>query len=247
MISVKDVSAYYYNDHILRNINIDIEEFSIVAVIGPTNSGKSTFLKLFNRLDEIKKGFKVTGKLLIDDENIFEQKVNDVRRSSGFVFSEPYLFPGTVFENLIFGLKIQNVNDEKILKNKIEEVLAHYNLAEYFAGLMNENPKKLSLFKQQLMSLVRVLVLNPDILLFNKSTIHLSETATSRFEAIIYSLKKRHTIIINASNLGQARRISDFTAFIYNGNIIEYNSTNTFFTKPKRELTANYIRGRFDL
>ena len=247
MISVKDVSAYYYNDHILRNINIDIEEFSILAVIGPVNSGKSTFLKLFNRLDEIKQGFKVSGKLLIDEENIFEQKVADIRRSSGFVFSKPYLFPGTVFENLIFGLKIQKIKDEEILKNKLDEVLEHYSLTEYFAGIMNENPVKLSMFKQQLITLVRILVLNPDIILFNKSTKHLSETATNRFEAIIYSLKKRHTIIINSVNLGQARRISDYTAFIYNGSIVEYNSTNTFFTQPERELTANYIRGRFDL
>ncbi len=247
MISVKDVSAYYYNEHILRNINIDIEEFSILAVIGPTNSGKSTFLKLFNRLDEIKQGFKVKGKLLINDQNIFEQKVIDVRRTSGLVFSKPYILPGTVFENLIFGLRIQKVNEEETLKYKLNEVLEHYKLTEYFAGIMDENPMNLSVFKQQLITLVRILVLNPDIILFNKPTIRLSEIAANRFEAIIYNLKIRHTIIINPSNLGQARRISDYTAFIYNGNIVEYNQTNTFFTQPKMELTANYIRGRFDL
>jgi phosphate transport system ATP-binding protein len=247
MISVKNISVYYYNDHILRNINIDIEEFSILAVIGPANSGKSTFLKLFNRLDEIKQGFRVSGALLIDEENLFKQKVVDVRRRSGFVFSKPQILPGTVFENLVFGLRIQKIKDEEILKNKLNEVLRHYELTEYFMGIMDENPSQLSMFKQQLISLVRVLVLNPDIILFNKPTKHLSEIATSRIEAIIYNLKKRHTIIINASNLGQARRISNYTAFIYNGNIIEHNSTNTFFTKPERELTANYIRGRFDL
>ena len=247
MISVKDVSAYNYNEQILRNINIDIEDFSILAVIGPANSGKSTFLKLFNRLDEIKRGFKVTGELLIEDENIFKQKVINLRRKVGIVFSKPYVLPGTVFENLVFGLRIQQIQEEEVLEKKVNEVLEHYNLTEYFTGIMNEDPMKLSKFKQQLISLVRILVLNPEIILFNKSTKPLSEIAANQFEAIIYSLKRRHTVILNPTNLGQARRISDYTAFIYNGNIIEYSPTNKFFTQPETELTANYIRGKFDL
>jgi phosphate transport system ATP-binding protein len=247
MISIQDVSASYYNEAILRNISMEVEEFSILAVIGPLNSGKSTFLKLFNRLDEVKKGFKITGKLLMDDENIFEQDIYEIRRKAGLIFSKPYLLPGTVFENLVFGLRIQKIADEAILKNKVLEVLEYYQLSEYFHGLMSEQPGKLSIFKQQLVALARVLVLNPDILLFDKPTLYFPEIASGRFESIIYSLKKRHTIILNPSNLVQARALSNHIVFIYNGNMIEYNNTNTFFTQPKMELTANYIRGRFDI
>lgn len=245
MISVKEVSVYYNTTQVLRNISIDIPEFSMLAVIGPEKSGKTTFLKLFNRLNEVKTGYKITGDISIYDENIFDKKIDRTRRKTGIVFSKPYALPGSVYDNLAFGLLIQNQTNGENIRTKIKEVLIYYKLWAYFEDILQEPAENLSKFKLQLLSLARILMLNPEILLFDQPTKNLSEMAGRKLEAIMFDLKKRHTIILEATNMQQAR-LSDNTAFFHNGCLIEHSPTARLFTQPKAEITENYIRGKLD-
>ncbi|MGB0984146.1 MAG: phosphate ABC transporter ATP-binding protein, partial [Saprospiraceae bacterium] len=209
-------------------------------------SGKATFLRLFNRLNETQQGFRKEGNILIDGESIYKEDIHDLRRRIGIVFSKPTALTGTVLDNLSFGLKIQNVKDKTLIFKKIKNTLLNFELWDYFEDDLKTPAKKLSSFRLQLLSLARVLIADPEIILFDQPTKELSEMPTRRFEGIIYSLKQYYTIILNPSSMPQAQRLSDTTAFLYNGNLIEYDNTTKIFTKPAQQLTENYIRGKLD-
>lgn len=245
-IVLKNVSTYFYSEQILKNVSLEIKENIILSVLGPNTEDKNSFLKLFNRLDETQRGYRLSGEILLHDVNIKNINAQVLRRKVGIVFSKPIVLPGTVRDNLAFGLNIQNINNENILTQKITEVLKFHKLWTYFEDDLNTEARILGSFKTQLLALARVLILNPEIILFQQPTIFLSEISARRFETIITELKKSYTIIISTSNIQKARRISDYTAFIYNGQLIEFNTTQTIFTYPKKELTENYIRGKFE-
>lgn len=246
-LSAHDVSVYYYSEQILRDINIEIEPHTITAITGPSNAGKTTFLKLFNRLNETQRGYRVEGELKLEGEPLMSVPISDLRRRCGYLFPQPYALPGTVLDNLAFGIQIQGVSDDAIIRKKARQVLEDFNLWVYFRDDLNTSARKLSPFKSQLLALARILMLNPEVLLMEQPTKHLSEMSARKLEAIIVQLKKRHTIIIDSTTTVQAQRISDKAAFFYNGNLIEYSPTHTFFTQPQYELTENFIRGKFEL
>ena len=245
-IILENVSSFSYNEPILRDINLTINEHTITAIVGPKNSGKATLLRLFNRLNETQQGFRKEGNILIDGESIYKEDIHDLRRRIGIVFSKPTALTGTVLDNLSFGLKIQNVKDKTLIFKKIKNTLLNFELWDYFEDDLKTPAKKLSSFRLQLLSLARVLIADPEIILFDQPTKELSEMPTRRFEGIIYSLKQYYTIILNPSSMPQAQRLSDTTAFLYNGNLIEYDNTTKIFTKPAQQLTENYIRGKLD-
>jgi len=225
---------------------MSIEENTLIAILGPSNTEKKTFLKLFNRLNETQPGYKQTGSLMFHNKKLKDIDINLLRRKVGFVFSQPVALHGSIFDNLIFGLQILKISDQNILLTKVKEVLSMYKLWDYFKNDLDVSAQKLKPFKLQILALARVLVLNPEIILMEQPTKFLSELASRRFETIILGLKKNHTIIIDTENIQQARRMSDYTAFIYNGKIIEYDTTQKIFTYPTHELTENYIRGKFE-
>ena len=245
-IIIEKISSFSYNEPILRDINLTIAEHTITAIVGPKGSGKATFLRLFNRLNETQQGFRKEGNILIDGESIYKEDIHDLRRRIGIVFSKPTALTGTVLDNLSFGLKIQNVKDKTLIFKKIKNTLLNFELWDYFEDDLKTPAKKLSSFRLQLLSLARVLIADPEIILFDQPTKELSEMPTRRFEGIIYSLKQYYTIILNPSSMPQAQRLSDTTAFLYNGNLIEYDNTTKIFTKPAQQLTENYIRGKLD-
>ncbi len=245
-IVLENVSSYFFNDQVLANINLTIEDNTLLAILGPSNFEKKTFLKLFNRLNETQKGYKQTGKIHISETDIETENIYDLRRKVGFVFSESVALPGTVLDNLSFGLNIQKMKDTPIIMHKIEEALKLYKLWSYFENELNTLAYKLHPFKLQILALARALVLSPEVIIFEQPTKFLPEMASRKYEVIIESLKKQHTIIIDTDNMQQARRLSDLTAFIYNGKLIECNKTQLFFTQPKESLTENYIRGKFE-
>jgi phosphate transport system ATP-binding protein len=245
-IILEKISSYYYNEPILRDINLTIADYTITAIVGPKGSGKATFLRLFNRLNETQQGFRRKGNILIDDESIYSKDIHDLRRKIGIIFSKPTALTGSVLDNLSFSLRIQNIKDKALIFKKIKDTLQTFDLWEYFEDDLKTPAKKLSNFRLQILGLARVLIANPEILLFDQPTRELSEMAARRFEGIIYSLKQHFTIILNPSSMPQAQRLSDTTAFLYNGNLIEYDETTKIFTKPAQQLTENYIRGKLD-
>ena len=246
-IILENISAYFYNELMLSNISLELKQGEIIALVGPYNSGKSTFLKLFNRLDEIQKGFRVEGNILLENESIYDLDIYELRRNVGIIFSKPAALPGSVYDNLTFGLTIQKVKDKELIFQKIKDVLERFDLWDELKDDLEASAQKLSNLKLQILSIARVLVLNPTILLFEDPTKNLTELAARKLEAIIMSLKQQHTIIIKVTNTRQARRLSDSTIFLYNGNLIEFDRTPKLFTKPAKELTENFVRGRLDL
>lgn len=244
-IQLIDVSTFFFNSKTLNGVSLEIAENKVTSVIGPSKSGKTTFLRLFNRLNETKNGFRTNGTILMDGVDIFQQDVQELRRTVGMVFSKPQSLPGTVLNNLAFGLMIQGAKNEEIVFKKIQEVLKKFYIWEYFEERLHIKASLLSPLQKQLLSLARVLVLNPDVLLFEQPTKYLSELEASELEAIIFDLKKNHTIILDATSMLQARRLSDCTIFLNNGRLIEYGDTKQIFTQPNQTLTENFIRGRY--
>lgn len=245
-IILEKISSFSYNEPILRDINLTIEEHTITAIVGPKGSGKATFLRLFNRLNETQQGFRREGNILIDNESIYDEDIHDLRRRIGIVFSKPTALTGSVLDNLSFGLRIQNVKDKSLIFKKIKDTLQVFELWEYFEEDLKTPAKKLSNFRLQILGLARVLIAGPEIILFDQPTRKLSEMSARRFEGILFGLKKHYTIIFNPSSMAQAQRLSDTTVFLYNGNLIEYDDTTQIFTKPAQQLTENYIRGKLD-
>lgn len=246
-LSAQNVSVFYYSEQILRDITIDIEPHTITAITGPSNAGKTTFLKLFNRLNETQRGYRVEGQLALEGDDLLGMPISDLRRRCGYLFPQPYALPGTVLDNLAFGIQIQGVHDEAIIRKKAREVLDDFGLWLYFRDDLDTVARKLTPFKAQLLALARILMLNPEVLLMEQPTKHLSEMSARKLEAIIIQLKKRHTILIDSTTTVQAQRISDRAAFFYNGSLIEHRPTREFFTQPQYELTENFIRGKFEL
>lgn len=246
-LSAQHVSVFYYSEQILRDISIEIEPHTITAITGPSNAGKTTFLKLFNRLNETQRGYRVEGNLMLEGDDLTAIPLGDLRRRCGYLFPQPYALPGTVLDNLAFGLQIQGVQEETAIRQKAMEMLENFGLWVYFRDDLHTVARKLTPFKSQLLALARILMLDPEVLLMEQPTKHLSEMSARKLEAIIIQLKKRHTILIDSTTTVQAQRISDRAAFFYNGSLIEYSPTREFFTQPQYELTENFIRGKFEL
>jgi phosphate transport system ATP-binding protein len=246
-LEAKNIDVFYGELKALNNINIRIMENAVTALIGPSGCGKSTFLRLFNRMNDYIDSFKLNGEIFIDNQNIYDKSilVDELRKNVGMVFQKPNPFPKSIFENVAYGLKIQGIKDKEFIKKRVKDALQQAALWDEVKDDLNKSALALSGGQQQRVCIARALAVEPSIILMDEPTSALDPIATAKVEKLIHTLKEKYTIIIVTHNMQQAGRISDYTAFFYMGDLIEYDKTDTIFTNPKKERTENYITGRF--
>jgi phosphate transport system ATP-binding protein len=246
-LEARDLNAYYGTFHALKNINIAMEEKAVTAFIGPSGCGKSTFLRTLNRMNDYIDVFRVEGDILLDGRDIYgrDVRVDELRKEVGMVFQKPNPFPKTIFENVVYGLKIQGISDKKVLAETAEKSLRQTALWDEVKDKLDKSALALSGGQQQRLCIARALAISPSVILMDEPTSALDPLSTAKIEELIYELKQHYTIIIVTHNMQQAGRVSDYTAFFYIGELVEYAKTKTMFTSPKNERTQNYITGRF--
>jgi phosphate transport system ATP-binding protein len=246
-LEAKNIDVFYGKLKALNNINIGITENAVTALIGPSGCGKSTFLRLFNRMNDYIDSFKLNGDIFIDNKNIYDKNilVDELRKNVGMVFQKPNPFPKSIFENVAYGLKIQGIHDKEFINKRVKEALKQAALWEEVKDDLDKSALALSGGQQQRVCIARALAVEPSIILMDEPTSALDPIATAKVEKLIHTLKEKYTIIIVTHNMQQAGRISDYTAFFYMGDLIEFDKTDTIFTNPKMERTENYITGRF--
>jgi len=243
----KNVNVYYGTNHVIKDVSLDIMPNEVVAFIGPSGCGKSTFLRLLNRMNDFIESFKMEGEILIDNEDIYDSKikVEELRKKVGMVFQKPNPFPKSIYENVVYGLRIQGINDKKYLDSVVEKTLQQVGIWNEVKDKLHQSAMALSGGQQQRICIARTLAVEPSVVLMDEPTSALDPISTATIEELIYQLKKQYTIVIVTHNMQQAGRVSDRTAFFYMGELIEYNDTRELFTNPKVELTQKYITGRF--
>lgn len=246
-IQVKNLNLFYGATHALKNISLDIHSNKVTALIGPSGCGKSTFLRTINRMNELIHGVKIKGDVIIDGENIYDRNVDvvNLRRRIGMVFQKSNLFPKSIYENIVYGAKINGLRNKKVLKELVEKTLTHAALWDEVKDRLNSSALSLSGGQQQRLCIARALAVEPDIVLMDEPASALDPIATAKIEELIHDLKNNYTIIIVTHNMQQAARVSDQTAFFYIGELIEYDKTTKIFTNPSLKQTEDYISGRF--
>lgn len=248
IISVKDLNAWFYNNQVLFDVNLDIEKNKVFAIIGPSGCGKSTFIRCLNRLHEEVRGAKLSCKIYLEKANIYEPKTDPVyiRRRIGMVFQKPSPFPGmSIYDNVAIGLKFFGVRKKSLLDEKVEISLKDAALWDEVKDRLTKPGTSLSGGQQQRLCIARALAVDPSVILMDEPTSSLDPISTIWIEELIQKLKKQVTVIIVTHNMQQAAKISDRTAFLLKGRLIEYNKTSLFFTNPQDSRTEKYITGRF--
>jgi phosphate transport system ATP-binding protein len=243
----KDLNLWYGADHALKNINLDINEKEVTAIIGPSGCGKSTFIKTLNRMVELIPVVKVSGDILYRERNILDKsyKVEDLRTNVGMVFQKPNPFPKSIYENIVYGPKIHGIRNKKVLDEIVEKSLRGAAIWDEVKDRLNENAYGLSGGQQQRLCIARCLAIEPDVILMDEPTSALDPISTLKVEQLVQELKKEYSIIIVTHNMQQAARISDKTAFFLNGEVVEFDDTNKIFSTPSDKRTEDYITGRF--
>lgn len=246
-IEVKEVNLYYGDNHVLKNISLNVKENTVTAFIGPSGCGKSTFLRALNRMNDYIDGFRKTGKILIEGEEIYGKKVKveELRQKVGMVFQKPNPFPKTIFENAAYGLKIQGERNKKYIEERVEKSLKQSALWGEVKDILHKSALSLSGGQQQRLCIARALAVKPSIILMDEPASSLDPLSTAKIEELIIELKEKYTIVIVTHNMQQASRISERTGFFYLGDLIEYDKTTEIFTNPKKMQTENYISGKF--
>ncbi len=242
-----NLNVFYGTNHVLKNVSMKIESHSITALIGPSGCGKSTFLRMFNRMNDFILSFSMNGSIKIDGINIYGKQIEteELRKRIGMVFQKPNPFPKSIYENVVFGLKIQRIKKKSILDDVVENSLKQAALWDEVKDDLKKSALALSGGQQQRLCIARALAVEPDVILMDEPTSALDPIASSKIEELMTELKKKYTIIIVTHNMQQASRVSDHTAFFYLGDLIEYTDTKSLFTNPKNLRTQNYITGRF--
>lgn len=247
-METKNLTVTYGEKIGVDNISIPIENKKVTALIGPSGCGKSTFLRALNRMHDLTRIAKVSGAVLLDGEDIYAPDVNPVliRRKIGMVFQKPTPFPTmSIFDNVIAGLKLVGIRDKKFLNETCERALTHAALFNEVKDRLGDPGVSLSGGQQQRLSIARALAVDPEVLLMDEPTSSLDPQATTRIEELIHTLKDQVTIVIITHNMQQAARVSDRTAFFYEGNLVEMGETESMFTNPREKRTEEYITGRF--
>ncbi|MFH0904587.1 MAG: phosphate ABC transporter ATP-binding protein PstB [Methanobacteriota archaeon] len=246
---VKKLNFYYGSVQALKEINLPIERRKVTALIGPSGCGKTTFLRCFNRLHDLYPHNRYEGEIILypDNVNIISPQIDpiEVRMQISMVFQKPNPFPKSIYENVAYGLRVRGISKRAVLDEKVEKSLRGAVLWDEVKDRLNHLAFDLSGGQQQRLCIARALATNPRILLFDEPTSALDPTATSKIEELIVELKNEVTIIIVTHNMQQAARVSDYTAFMYLGEIVEYDKTDRIFTAPSNRLTEEYITGRF--
>ncbi|MEM1986287.1 MAG: phosphate ABC transporter ATP-binding protein PstB [Nitrososphaeria archaeon] len=247
-IKTENLNAWFGTKQALKDINIKIRKNAITAIIGPSGCGKSTLIRCLNRMHELVPSAKVSGKVYIDGIDIYSKNVDPVivRRKVGMVFQKPNPFPTmSIYDNVAAGLKLNGIRDRKKLDEIVKKSLEQAWLWDEVKNDLDKPGSSLSGGQQQRLCIARALAVEPEVLLLDEPTSALDPIAASKIEQLIVSLKKDYTIVIVTHNMQQAARVSDYTAFLYLGRLIEYDETAKIFSNPKEELTENYIAGRF--
>jgi len=246
-IVVEGMNFYYGSSQALYNINIKLREKMVTALIGPSGCGKSTFLRTLNRMNDIIDGTRIEGKVLIDGKDIYHPltDVVELRKKVGMIFQKSNPFPKSIFDNVAYGPRIHGLKDKNKLMEIVENCLIKAALWDEVKDRLNENAMGLSGGQQQRLCIARALAINPDVVLMDEPASALDPKSTMKIEDLINELKKDYTIVIVTHNMQQAGRVSDYTAFFYEGKLIEYDTTENIFTKPNQKQTEDYITGRF--
>ncbi|MBU0599471.1 phosphate ABC transporter ATP-binding protein [bacterium] len=248
IITIKDLNLHYDRFQALRGINLEIKSNKITALIGPSGCGKSTLLRTLNRMNDLIENVRIEGKIMIDQEDIYHPKVDvvNLRKKVGMVFQRPNPFPFSIFENIIFGLKIHNLS---LSKEKFDEIVKESLMAvmlwEELKDKLSINALKLSLEQQQRLCIARLLPIKPEVLLMDEPCSALDPIATQKIEELIHFLKQSYTVVIVTHNMQQAARISDETGFMWLGELVEFGVTQKIFTTPTKRKTEDYITGKF--
>jgi phosphate transport system ATP-binding protein len=246
-LQVNNFNLFYGDKQALHNINMSIAKNRVTAFIGPSGCGKSTLLRCFNRMNDLVDSVKLNGEMLLDGENLNAASVNvaDLRRQVGMVFQKPNPFPKSIYENVAYGLRLQGVNDRATLDNVVEKSLKGAALWDEVKDRLHESAMGMSGGQQQRLVIARAIAIEPEVLLLDEPASALDPLSTLKIEELIYELKDKYTIVIVTHNMQQAARVSDYTAFMYMGELIEFGATDELFTNPTKKQTEDYITGRY--
>ncbi len=246
-VEVKNLNLYYGNDQALKNINLTIPEKRVTAFIGPSGCGKSTLLRCFNRMNDLVDICRIEGEILMDGQNIYDRNVDvaELRRNVGMVFQKPNPFPKSIYENVAYGLRLQGVNSKRVLDEVVERSLRSAALWDEVKDRLQDNAFGMSGGQQQRLVIARAIAIEPEVILLDEPASALDPISTLKIEELINDLKNDYTIVIVTHNMQQAARVSDYTAFMYMGDLIEYGDTDTLFTNPDKKQTEDYITGRY--
>ncbi|MES2364833.1 MAG: phosphate ABC transporter ATP-binding protein PstB [Pseudomonadota bacterium] len=246
-ISLRNLNFYYGKSHALKNINLDIPERQVTAFIGPSGCGKSTLLRTMNRMYDLYPGQRAEGEILLDGQNILEKgaDLNKLRARVGMVFQKPTPFPMSIYDNIAFGIKLYESMGRSDMDERVEWALKKAALWNEVKDVLNRSGNSLSGGQQQRLCIARGIAVKPEVLLLDEPASALDPISTARIEELIHELKTDYTIAIVTHNMQQAARVSDFTAYMYLGEMIEFGKTDLVFTNPKQQATEDYITGKF--
>jgi phosphate transport system ATP-binding protein len=246
-IEVNDLRLSYGEKEALHGISMTIPENRVTAFIGPSGCGKSTLLRCFNRMNDLVDGVQISGKVLLEGKDIYERNVEvaDLRRRVGMVFQKPNPFPKTIYENVAYGLRIQGINNKRTLDESVEWSLRSAALWDEVKDRLNDSALGLSGGQQQRLVIARTVAVKPEVLLLDEPASALDPLSTLKIEELIHQLKDDYTIVIVTHNMQQAARVSDYTAFMYMGDMVEFGNTDRLFTNPEKKQTEDYITGRY--
>jgi phosphate transport system ATP-binding protein len=246
-LEVKDLKLSYGDNEALHGIDMVIPKNRVTAFIGPSGCGKSTLLRCFNRMNDLVDDCHITGEIQMDDSNIYDRSVDiaELRRRVGMVFQKPNPFPKSIYENVAYGLRIQGINKKRVIDETVEWALKSAALWDEVKDRLHESALGMSGGQQQRLVIARTIAVKPEVLLLDEPASALDPISTLKIEELIHELKKDFTIVIVTHNMQQAARVSDYTAFMYMGDLIEFGVTDTLFTNPEKKQTEDYITGRY--
>jgi phosphate transport system ATP-binding protein len=246
-IDVKNLNIWFSDNHVIKDVNIELKSNSVTAVMGPSGCGKTTFLRAINRLNDLIKGSRTTGEIYIDGQNIYDKEVQifELRRNVGMVFQKPNPFPKSIFDNVAFGPKLHGLENKEELEAIVEKSLKEAALWDEVKDRLEKSALDLSGGQQQRLCIARALAVNPEVILMDEPCSALDPMATAKIETLMRKLANKYTVIIVTHNMQQAARASDYTVFLYLGKLIEFGKTKIVFENPKNELTEKYITGEF--
>jgi len=246
-LQVENLNLWYGDAQVLTDISLQIPRRRVTSFIGPSGCGKSTLLRCFNRMNDLVDGCRIEGKILLDDNNIYDKSVEvaELRRRVGMVFQKPNPFPKSIYENVAYGLRIQGISKKRALDETVEWALKGAALWNEVKDRLHDNALGLSGGQQQRLVIARSIAVEPDVLLLDEPASALDPISTLKIEELIYELKTKFTIVIVTHNMQQAARVSDYTAFMYIGDLVEFGDTDNLFTNPTEKATEDYITGRY--
>ncbi len=246
-IETKSINAFYGKNQVLKDISLRIHANTVTSFIGPSGCGKSTLLRCFNRMNDIVQSFHMNGSIFIDNKDIYREKIEITahRKKVGMVFQKANPFPMSIYENVAYGLRVNNINHKRYIDESVERSLTMSALWDEVKDILHKPAIQLSVGQQQRLCIARALAVEPSIILMDEPASALDPISTAKIEELIHELKKKYTLLVVTHNMQQAARISDNTAFLYMGELIEYGDTKKIFTAPDSEQTENYITGRF--